>query len=175
MSYVADYIFRQERLPVLTLWQPWASVMMPYANGRPPDKIHETRGWGAPENLVGKWWAIHAAKRPARRTDMSKMAYEIAVKRFIDIKMLPCGLILGVGRLAECWYTGDGHAVRIGTAPQIKALNESDFELGNYNAGRYAWRFELMTALDIPLVFKGGQGIRYAPADLKGKIITLLP
>lgn len=50
-------------MPVLTLWQPWASLV---AVGV---KSIETRSWAAPESLVGGRIAIHAAARKPPKCD----------------------------------------------------------------------------------------------------------
>lgn len=53
-----------EPIPVLTLWQPWASLCVEInpATGLPYKTI-ETRSWAPPEKLIGKRIALHAAAR----------------------------------------------------------------------------------------------------------------
>lgn len=47
-------------LPALTIWQPWASLIV--ADAKP----WEFRGWAAPKAYRGKRIAIHAGARPPR-------------------------------------------------------------------------------------------------------------
>ena len=52
--------------PALTLWQPWAEVMLPWDDGVVdiPAKHHETRSWPAPRAWIGQRVCIHAAAKP---------------------------------------------------------------------------------------------------------------
>jgi activating signal cointegrator 1 len=47
----------RESLAVLTLWQPWATLIALKV------KTIETRSWAAPKSLIGQRIAIHAAKK----------------------------------------------------------------------------------------------------------------
>jgi hypothetical protein len=51
------------RAPAITIWQPWASAMIPVPCIAYPLKQHETRGWAAPKDWIGKPVCIHAAAK----------------------------------------------------------------------------------------------------------------
>ncbi|MDR3461469.1 MAG: hypothetical protein P4L76_04040 [Beijerinckiaceae bacterium] len=52
------------RLPALTVWQPWASLI---AIGAKP---YEFRRWSAPRAYRGKRIAVHAGARPIRKEEL---------------------------------------------------------------------------------------------------------
>ncbi len=51
-------------LPALTIWQPWATLIVAGA------KPYEFRGWQPPRAYVGKQIAIHAGARPMRLAEV---------------------------------------------------------------------------------------------------------
>ncbi|NMG39856.1 ASCH domain-containing protein [Chelativorans sp. ZYF759] len=54
-------------MKALTIWQPWASLIMAGA------KPYEFRGWPAPRSLRGKRIAIHAGARPVRKAEIADL------------------------------------------------------------------------------------------------------
>lgn len=70
-------------MKALTIWQPWASLIMARA------KPYEFRGWRAPRSIVGQRIVIHAA---ARRIDRSEV---------LDLSNLLLAAQLGGGHVAE--------------------------------------------------------------------------
>jgi hypothetical protein len=57
--------------PAITLWQPWASLVMAGA------KPYEFRSWPAPVRLQGKRVAIHAGARPIKRAEMQELLLKL--------------------------------------------------------------------------------------------------
>lgn len=55
-------------MKALTIWQPWASLI---AIGAKP---YEFRGWKPPARLIGQRIAIHAGKRPMRKTEIRALS-----------------------------------------------------------------------------------------------------
>ena len=51
-------------MKALTLWQPWASLIVAGA------KPFEFRGWKAPRSVIGQRIVIHAASRPMRASEI---------------------------------------------------------------------------------------------------------
>lgn len=80
-------------LPAITLWQPWASLIVPLRV-----KTIETRGWAAPKRLIGRRIGIHAAARMYGREDVERFADVFGTKW----PVLPLGVLLGTVRLAAC-------------------------------------------------------------------------
>ena len=98
-------------MPALTIWQPWASLIM--AGCKP----YEFRGWVPPRALWGQRIAIHAAARPVRRSEVAEWlmrlrgpdawttathgepAIEILEKVHASPGILPLGVVLGTAIL----------------------------------------------------------------------------
>lgn len=62
-------------MKALTIWQPWASLIMMGA------KPYEFRGWKPPRSLIGQRLAIHAGARPVRAREVKDL---IRVMRWKD-------------------------------------------------------------------------------------------
>lgn len=60
-----------ERIPALTIWQPWASLI---AAGAKP---YEWRGWEAPRRMHGQRIAIHAGARKVRRDEIAELILDL--------------------------------------------------------------------------------------------------
>lgn len=54
-------------MKALTIWQPWASLIMLGA------KPYEFRRWPAPRSLVGQRIVVHAGARPARAAEIADL------------------------------------------------------------------------------------------------------
>jgi hypothetical protein len=101
------------KLPALTIWQPWASLIM--AGCKP----YEFRTWPAPRHRWGQRIAIHAAARPVRKAEVAEWllrlrgpdawatamhnepAIEILEKIHPSPGILPIGVVLGTALLGE--------------------------------------------------------------------------
>jgi len=132
-------------LPALTLWQPWASLLVTRV------KVHETRSWPAPRRLVGGRIAIHAAaSHPARRHVGPKLD-AICRTTFGDDwrAVLPLGAVLATAILEGSVPTD---ALRSTTSA-------SDLACGIWDDGRWAWTLSSIQVLVEPSPAKGGQGI----------------
>lgn len=144
------------KIPALTLWQPWASLVAIGA------KKIETRSWSTEYRGL---LAIHAAQRFP----------EEAQKLFIELPFwnalrgagyeftskLPRGAIVAVAKLFdvqgignECLYKYQDDAI-IGTKMPLPTGNELVF--GDYNPGRFAWMLEDIKQLSEPIPAKGWQ------------------
>jgi hypothetical protein len=58
-------------LPALTVWQPWATLIV--AGARP----YEFRGWQPPRSYIGKTIAIHAGARPMRMAEVRALILQL--------------------------------------------------------------------------------------------------
>lgn len=116
-------------MPALSLWQPWASLLVTRqpcdceavrpdtAYGHHPDCGHndtvkrfETRSWPCPEKWWGQHMAFHAAARRVTPGDIGHyhveqlrhdaVMYEIGAGDDID---LPLGAVVGSGVVAACY------------------------------------------------------------------------
>ena len=147
-------------IKVITLWQPWASLMALRAKG------FETRSW--PTNYRGLI-AVHSAQRyqldqdnffwkPAFRAALA----ERGVERPDD---LPFGKILSVHELRDVFRTED---IR-------KTLGSAELEFGNYMSGRFAWEMPLVYRLPKPIPARGYQGLWHweLPTELEDEVNQL--
>ena len=101
------------KLPALTIWQPWASLII--AGCKP----YEFRPWPAPGRLWGQRIAIHAAARPVRKAEVAEWllrlrgpdawstalirepAIAILARVHASPGILPRGVVLGTAILGE--------------------------------------------------------------------------
>lgn len=154
--YTAD-----QELRVLSLWQPWASLM---AWG---EKRNETRSskW----NFAG-WVAIHASARnpllALNDNDYFREALHAHSARPL-IDSLPCGQILAVVRFSHHVSTDDANLFDFEVSDKERAF-------GDYGNGRYYYPTTDLAALRNPLHWKGGQGLRIAPLELRERIAEAL-
>jgi hypothetical protein len=140
-------LFGDERLPVISLWQPWASLIF---SGH---KRCETRGFAPPFKYVGKRIAVHAAKRSFGREGYKLeeplwwLCRRALGDHFAEPGELPYGAILGTVTLG-------------GFLPTEKAgfIPEDERIAGDWSDGRYAWQLLDPVALDKPIPAKGKQG-----------------
>ena len=133
-------------MKALTLWQPWASLIVLR------HKRFETRSWKM-DGLIGERIAIHAAKRPSKDLDY-ELINELA-KLALDPAHLPLGAVVGSGVITALFRT---EAI----APN---LPRPELVFGDYSPGRWAWRIEDVEALPEPVPARGRQGIwEWTPA-----------
>lgn len=60
-----------ESYPAITIWQPWASLIVAGA------KPFEFRKWAAPARLVGKRVAIHAGARKVKKEEVKELLFAL--------------------------------------------------------------------------------------------------
>lgn len=143
--------FRMAGMKAISLWQPYASLLV---DG---PKIYETRDWRT--DYRGPM-AIHAAKRPPSGVlqGLSPEARNAVLAHCPDVNALPLGCILGIGTLTACHLITDKF---------IAGLSGTEYLLGDFRPGRFAWEFKDMTPLREPVPASGHQrmwnweGIRY--------------
>lgn len=142
---------------VLTLWEPWASLMAM------EQKRFETRSWETDyRGLV----AIHAAKRwnGELRAVINQEPFKSVLT---DVGFLPLGNVVAVGDLRNIITTRE-FVPQMSNAPY-------EYEFGDYTPGRFAWRFPIMHRLPKPIPWKGSQGFKAAPSELRDLIAAQLP
>jgi hypothetical protein len=64
--------------PAITIWQPWASLIMAGA------KPFEFRGWAAPRSYWGRRVAIHAGARPMRRAEVQELLQRLQSDHHVE-------------------------------------------------------------------------------------------
>ncbi len=133
-------------LPAISLWQPWASLWM---IGR---KRCETRHW--PIKIRGLL-AVHAAQR--LETDLPAALLKILRDEFgADWPTdLPRGCLLGTLEIRGCYPTDT-----------FNPFHAEERVQGNFEPGRYAWVGQSREPLEVPVRWRGRQGIFRVPARL---------
>lgn len=163
-------------MKALTIWQPWASLIMMGA------KPFEFRGWKPPSSLIGQRIAIHAGARPVKvfevRALLASMRGDsrdtnpclhaeiaIPILERVDAAFekspdtlfgtreqltLPLSCVLGTAILGRP-ITGDRAAQQFG----YDAGNDSDRE-GTFN---WAWPLTDIEHFEPPVNVRGAQGL----------------
>jgi len=137
----------------LSLWQPWAALVAIGA------KRWETRSWAIPAN--GEELAIHAAKlsleamlrkAPGAADLLKCTAYKwaIATRNGFDLEVAR-GALICVVKPVETLRTED--ALRQGK------ISEVEYQFGDYSAGRFCTRLEVLRVFDAPIPCVGRQKI----------------
>jgi len=146
-------------LRILTLWQPWASLV---ALGY---KQYETRSWNG---WYGGDILIHAAKRkinPLEFDAACQLLSEVDRSTILQHANATLGCVVAIAQVNDC--------VRMVAADQvsdweirINEVSELERSVGIWEEDRYAWPFENVRELPSPIPFKGAQGLRKSPPQL---------
>lgn len=144
-----------EMLPALTVWQPWASLIV--AGFKP----YEFRRWPGPKLVVGRRIAIHAGARPARCDEIAELlerlhrrmskiderAVPFLERAHLTPGILPLSSVLGTAVMGE---------------PKLAARLFAD-EIDPNDSSRidhsiWAWPMLDIERFDIPVPARGAQG-----------------
>lgn len=123
----------------LTIHQPWAWFI------ESQHKLYETRSW------TTRWRgpvAVHAGRTWNNQTrDWAQMT---ALSLGIEVpNELALGAIVCVCKLTAVYRTEE----------LLPHLSLKERKLGNYEAGRYAWRLEVQEVFSVPVFCAGNQGL----------------
>jgi hypothetical protein len=144
-----------ERFPVISLWQPWASLVACGA------KTIETRSWQAPRAVVGRRIAIHAARSPLVRSmrgiPVADRAALVEPLGAAYPNALPFGAIVATALLARCVEVArvseDGTHVETFGCEWIPVD-----PFGDFSPGRWLWILDRIEACR-PIEERGRQGL----------------
>lgn len=125
------------RVKAISLWEPWATSFVTYRNGRAL-KEHETRSW---ETKYRGPLVICAAKHPLDYLG------RLLANRY-GIVHLNYGMAVCIGTLVGCYRT-----------ESAAGASESDFDLGDWSPGRFAWHMTNVRAFEVPFPVTGHQGL----------------
>lgn len=110
-------------IPALTLWQPYACLIEIGA------KPYETRSKPAPQRLIGKRIATHAAARKMRHSDVDEDTWEAMMDAFGRCNIMhsmPLGVVVCTAVLTSVHSVEDVPV---------------DY-FGDYTPGRFAWKLD---------------------------------
>jgi hypothetical protein len=174
--------------PAITIQQPYATLSALGA------KRNETRSWPAPRKYIGQRIAIHAGKTffpfmPGYCGDnfLDALADALGMHRRYDTETeadflrrlherdLPLGAVVATAILADCYLIG---ADTVGTYISLRSdegenylkfaylKDTKELLFGDWQPGRYAWRFADMQTLPRPIPARGKQGLWTWEADI---------
>lgn len=110
----------------ISLWQPWATLIAIEA------KQFETRSWST--DVRGRI-AIHAAKRPVTRADITpQIGKTLYAANYGTLLSLPLGVVVCTVELTDCLSVGEAMAKGL--------ISDQERFFGDYSLGRYCWRLE---------------------------------
>jgi hypothetical protein len=142
----------------ISLWQPWASLMMIGA------KKVETRGWST--NYRGPL-AIHAAKHRDKdceaymgHPDFREAFWNVIFDKPSAYEELPFGCIIAVVQLIGMRRTNEA----------ARDISEKEWEFGDYSPGRWAWFTDRAVMLNGAIPFKARQGLFDLPPDIEAQV-----
>lgn len=137
----------------LPMWQPWASLVVRGV------KCVETRSSRPPGTVLGRRIAIHATLHEASLAICRVAPFD----RFIaEPRSLPLGALIGTVRVTGALQ------ISASTAAELQAVDYTEWCLGDYTPGRWAWRLAEPVEFAEPVRWTGKQGIMLVPAELVG-------
>ncbi len=149
----------------LTLHQPHATLMKVGA------KTWETRGWRAPDWLIGNLFAIHAGKVLDDQELLRKVVLRALPRQCEDSGLLPRGGIVAVVRLVRCRETTEQDR-RAGDRWSGRSRPE---DFGDFSAGRWVWETQLVLKVHPAIMCRGYQHLWEIPANIAAVIEQELP
>ncbi|WP_295560551.1 ASCH domain-containing protein [uncultured Sphingomonas sp.] len=148
-------------MKALTLWQPWASLVVAGA------KPYEFRSWRAPRSIIGRRIVIHASARKVdgREVDQLRRLLAAGGRYAAQTCLTPIDVALAVLNGGD-WPLAAGIGTAIVGEPRsgadigadfgaINAVNDSDRHL-HCNWG---WPMENIELWPEPLAMRGAQGL----------------
>ena len=123
---------------VLSLWEPWATLMALRL------KKYETRDWAGSRGVT----AIHAAKKRFHPADYGPDLVQQLRDDGIDFKQLAYGCVVCIVDFTRFHRT---EVIRA-------SLSKRELAYGNYEVGRKAWESEFIRKFDDPIPLVGHHG-----------------
>lgn len=127
-------------MKAISMWQPWATLLALKI------KQFETRSWQV--DYRGPI-AIHAAKTEEQlELLVPGSVYFEALKEADFEGPLPLGAIIATGELLQIY-----------PIEMFREISERERSLGDFSAGRYAWRIRIDKVLKDPIPARGRQSL----------------
>lgn len=136
-------------IDVITLYQPWASLVAWKEKG------FETRGWGTKHRGLlgihaGNTIDYEACKHPRIKTILAKHG-------ITDPQQLPTGCIIAVSQLFDCVQMVEAADSKYGVKVPGYKLSDQEYDFGHYEPGRFAWILANIRRPKQPIPSKGKQ------------------
>jgi len=161
---IEDREMSSDLVPVISLWQPWASAIACGA------KRIETRSWRT--DYRGPI-LIHAGlKHVDQALWLEVWPYIGGRFHYCNLgearALVPYGELIAVAELVDCVPTGGGRdqLMAIAQLHDMLESNPQERALGDFTAGRYGWVLANVRALPVPIPYTGRQGLFKVPVDI---------
>lgn len=145
-------------MKALTIWQPWASLIMAGA------KPYEFRRWSAPRALHGQRIAIHAGLRPVKRGEIAGLVFQLehgdpgtGLEAAVALPLLRAWLV-APGKLPLASVLG---TAILGTPQPVAALHAAGAITGDSDRidhHMFGWPLTEIRALEPFVPARGAQG-----------------
>lgn len=142
----------QEYIRGITLFNPWATLV---ALGM---KQYETRAWSTGHRGP---LAIHAAGKGSFHPTYMELPEINKYAPDLKIDHLVFGAVLAIVDMVDCGEIDQSY---------INQMTEMELAFGEWQPGRYAWKFENVQKLREPLIVRGQQGFWKVPATIRALI-----
>lgn len=142
-------------LPALTIWQPWASLIM--AGAKPV----EWRGWAAPRWVIGHRIAIHAGARPARTDEIADIIERLNDEESSLVAEIARPLLVRVHTRSWPLSSVLGTAIIGAPIPVIDWLNvhaAGFLDSDRIDHSKFAWPLTAIERFEPPIPVRGAQG-----------------
>lgn len=142
-------------IKALTIWQPWATLIMIGA------KPWEWRCWEAPKWVIGQRIVIHAGARPVRPVEVYDLLEELTLGGTSLVVHSARALLLNTHRKSYPLAAGLGTAV---LKQPIAALDwavmhdKSGLDSDRINHSKWAWPLIEITPFPQPIPCRGAKG-----------------
>jgi hypothetical protein len=150
VAYNEGYIEIQQKYKVLTLWQPWATLLIIGA------KKIETRPSFTSWTIEKGIYLVHVAQKWT--SELDAISKQSPFKEKLKGHSLNLGCIIGSIEIIGCFpifETHNGYFELIGSDTNI---SEIEIKFGDYREGRFAWITQNPRILQTPIPYKNGQG-----------------
>lgn len=149
-------------MKVLTLKQPWASLVVDTFGDTMPPKQWETRSWKPSDRMMGllqgDGFLIHTSKKMPNIYERCCSPWNMF---YHSDHLPPLGCIIGHAYLGRVMTTHDWvvmhNKIPFGGGDSLRAMQEK--RLGDYSAGRFAWELLNVTKFRTPIPAKGMLGL----------------
>jgi activating signal cointegrator 1 len=138
----------------ISLWQPYATLLLYRNNHGMRYKAVETRPFPAPSTVLGQRIGIASTKilKPEQRACFDDPAFQAFYQEtgFPALDKLDHGYLLGTVHVYDC---------ELMTEESIEDVTDEEKAYGDWRPGRFAWRTKDPEVFKDPIPVSGQQGI----------------
>jgi hypothetical protein len=143
-------------MKALTIWQPWASLIIAGA------KPWEWRGWPAPRSIVGQRIVIHAGARAPRHSEIVDILQQLHYGDSSLIADIAASLLYRTHLASWPLSAGVGTAILgkpIGALEWAREHCKDGFDSDRIDHHKFAWPLTEIEPFEPIVPARGGQGL----------------